>query len=199
MEAVRRRPRRRAARGSWRTLTGRIVSWADLRRGVARERETTVSRLWVAGRGRLRSENLTIGPRGEERSTVVVDGDTFWFWTPRTGLVTNGGDRRHRVAPGWDPILLDPRPLVGRADAGADILGRTTVAGRVGRRVRLPGPRELVLDRERGIALADTAWRDGRPVRGATFTHVDFDVAIDPGRLRLGHAPDEEAHHPDDA
>jgi hypothetical protein len=187
-------PPRAVVRGSWRTLTGRIVSWTDPGGGGAGGRETTVSRLWVAGAGRLRSENLTIGPRGRERSTVVVDGDTFWLWTPRTGLVTNGGDRGQRVAPGWDPVLLDPGPLLARAGSDTDVLGEVMVADRAGVRVSLPGPRELVLDRERGIALADTSWRGGRPVRGAIFTHVGFDVTIRPGRMRLRAAPGEEAY-----
>jgi hypothetical protein len=135
----------------------------------------------VAGPGRLRSENLTLAPTGaRERSTVVVDGDAVRLWTPRTGVIAWDGDPCRRIALGWESLIRAPGPLVAGAGADAEVLGESTVAGRPALRVRLPGGRELALDRARGILLADVTWQDGRPVRGAVFTEIRLDVAIEP-------------------
>jgi hypothetical protein len=59
-------------------------------------------RLWLAPPGRVRAEFAA----GEE--TAVIQGDTWWSWSPSYGARTNQGSPRHSHGTGPADSLVHP-------------------------------------------------------------------------------------------
>jgi outer membrane lipoprotein-sorting protein len=179
------------------------------------QEQESVTRLWIELPWRARSEsrNPGYGAHPDSEHTVVIDGDTFWSYDPHQGAMTNNGDPNHQS--GIDARLLDPVGLI--AASAVEVLGEAQIAGREGLRVRLTpqprsvvtnsgfdehhwhmGPREVVLDAERGVLLSDTSLLDGEPFNRVEFTEIAFDVPILAERLLFTPPAGEEVRNTHD-
>ncbi len=151
--------------------------------------------LWVASSNRIRTEFAV----GYETVTAVIDGSTWWSWSPSRGALTNGGDEhsQHGLGPGYP--LTDPASVSAALDL--EVLGRTRVAGRSAFRVLAhPTARqdldfddrgaadtalhdlgtgadeyELAVDEKRGIILRSEGRLGGLPFRVIEMDEVVFD------------------------
>ena len=155
--------------------------------------EETV-RLWVAaGMHRIRQE--TILADGRTGAIIVVDGDRWWLFNPRQGVLCHDGGDSHSVGTFDVASLLDPAALIPHLDFGSigtgDVDGRTCWVvdatprePRHGERhpgSRLPGGADhyrLWIDQERGVALRIAASWQGEPFSIREATGVVFDAAL---------------------
>jgi outer membrane lipoprotein-sorting protein len=150
-------------------------------------------RLWVAGLDRLRQE--TILPDGRTDAVIVVDGDRWWFFNPRRGVLRHDGGDSHSVGTFDIASFLDPSVLIPHLDFGSirpDDAGErpcwlvtaTPRAIRGAQRRRgspLPEGADhyrLWIDQERGVALRIEASWQAEPFSVREATGVLFDSAM---------------------
>jgi outer membrane lipoprotein-sorting protein len=154
------------------------------------ETENTWS-LWIQGRDRVRAE-FTIG--GGDMVTAVVDGETWWSWSPLSGANTNDG--RKNAHTGLGPGIALVRPAVILPAVDLEIRGQTTTLGRLAYEVRaVPASSdddeessglvhgigsgaetyELLVDAERGVLLRTEVRLHDRPFLVLQVNEVAFD------------------------
>jgi hypothetical protein len=167
-------------------------------------------RLWVERPDWIRTE-FSVG--GLETVTAVIQGPTWWSWSPSQGARTNGGDARssHGLGPG--EALLEPARLLPAADL--TVRGRGTHLGRSvllveARPARIElddedlGPDvglhrlgmgadeyQLIVDAERGLLLRSEAKIHGLPFRILEMELVSLDEDLPEDTFRSV-APGEE-------
>lgn len=147
-------------------------------------------RLWIARPDKVRGEFAG----GHEGMVTVVDGRTWWSWSPSTGAQTNEG--RGDAETGVGPGIALVRPAVILPAVDLEIRGRTTRLGRSAYEVlALPTSRDdeeenpgllhgigsgaeeyqLLVDAERGVLLRTEARLRGRPFVVLEMDGVAFD------------------------
>jgi len=161
-------------------------------------------RLWVDASDRIRTEFAV----GFEAVAAVIDGPTWWSWTPSGGALTNGGDDHstHGVGPG--ALLIEPswRPAIEM-----EMLGHVRVADRTALRILAhPAPvdgkdrdpfdprwmglhelgqgadeYEIAIDEERGTLLRCEAGLGGDPFRIVQVDEINFDEDLSPDTFVL--------------
>jgi outer membrane lipoprotein-sorting protein len=174
-----------------------------------------VIRFWVEPPDRLRHETESSG-RGH---TIVIDGDTWWMYSPEWGATSNVGltdeEAGNMSVGGGEPFrqLLDPSMIAGaleidRIDAeekqfvvhahmreDLDGINRHMLMGFVTGADAV----ELVVDRERGIVRRITAYLDGQELSASVLDDVVFDEAFPEGTFVFVPPPGEEVHPPETA
>lgn len=152
-----------------------------------------VVRLWVAGMHRIRQE--TILPNGRTGAIVVVDGDQWWFFNPRQGVLRHDGGDHHSVGTFDVASLLDPSVVIpdlqfgsiragdvdGRASWVVDATPREKMHDERHPGSSLPGGADhyrLWIDQDRGVALRIEASWQGEPFSIRDATRVVFDAAL---------------------
>jgi outer membrane lipoprotein-sorting protein len=147
--------------------------------------------LWMQGEDRVRAE-FTIG--GEDMVTAVVDGGTWWSWSPLSGAKTNDGRENPHTGLGPGIALVCPAVILPAVDL--EIRGQTTALGRPAYEV-LAVPTssdedeessslmhgigsgaeayELIVDAERGVLLRTVARLHDRPFLVLRIDEVAFD------------------------
>lgn len=151
-------------------------------------------RLSMEHGGRLRSEHAW----GDESTTVVLDGPTWWSWSPRIGGMTNRGAENHRCGVGPSGVLIDTAAVLSAVRL--QLLGKDTMLGRDVYRVR-GVPRAglghepdfgldqlglgaddylLSVDAERGVLLRSEARFHDQPFTVTEMTEVAFDAELPP-------------------
>lgn len=148
-------------------------------------------RLWMARPDRVRAE-FSVGHG--EMVTAVVDGGTWWSWSPSTGAQTNEGRENAETGLGPGVALMHPAVFLPAVDL--EIRGQTTRLGRSAHEV-LAVPTssddgeensgllhgigsgaeeyELLVDTERGVLLRTEARLRGRPFLVLEMDGVAFD------------------------
>jgi hypothetical protein len=147
-------------------------------------------RLWMEGMDRVRGE-FSVGHG--ETVTAVVDGGTWWSWSPSTGALTNEGSQNAETGLGPGIALVHPAAILPAVDL--EVRGRTTTLGRSAYEV-LAVPDmgdheedfgvlhgigsgaeeyELLADAERGVLLRTEARLHGRPFLILEMNKVAFD------------------------
>lgn len=151
-------------------------------------------RLWVERGGRARAEHAF----GSESITVVIDGPTWWSWSPRMGGMTNRGAANHNAGIGPAEALIDTPRLLSALRL--QVLGEDTVLGR--KTVRVRGvPRDRLghdpdqgmhgygvgaddylfsVDAERGVVLRGEARFREQTFSVVEMTEVEFDADLPP-------------------
>jgi hypothetical protein len=173
------------------------------------EREETV-RIWRAG-DRTRVEH-----HGGQRDGfyAVADGELWWMWDERTGGQSNEDDPSvgSNVAQELR-VMLDPTPLLSvvrlRVAGRSDVAGRPTITAHASPRPpdihlgRSPSLHELgtgaddyelQVDEQRGVLLAATALRGGRPFHAISAQTIAFDQPIPETTFRFSVPEGEEIH-----
>jgi hypothetical protein len=141
-------------------------------------------------------------------STLVVDGEKWWEWSPAFGLRSHDHETGIRYHGGLD--LLDPAPIV--AQCTMEVAGEALAAGRQAIRIYLrgcaidrgslhlePGIREveILIDQSHGLILRRAQLVDGQEAAVLEAEHIAFDEelspevfasALPPGRSPLGDA-----------
>jgi outer membrane lipoprotein-sorting protein len=151
-------------------------------------------RLWIERVGRMRSEHAW----GDESITVVLDGPTWWSWSPRMGGMTNRGATNHGHGLGPAAVLIDTAAVLSAVRL--QFVGKETLLGRDAFRVRgTPrarlghesddGLHELGIgaddylfsvDAERGVLLRSEARFHEQPFTVIEMTEVEFDADLPP-------------------
>jgi hypothetical protein len=151
-------------------------------------------RVWIDARGRMRVEFFV----GAELVTAVIDGDTWWSWSPSRGGQTNGGRTNYTHGTGPSEALVNPGELPAALDLGepkpAEHLGRPAYAV-IATPVAPPefGPPsmaqhsigsgatdyELVVDAATGLVLRSEARLNGNPFRVIEATTLEIDTPLD--------------------
>jgi hypothetical protein len=151
-------------------------------------------RLWMAQPEKVRAEFLV----GEEMVTAVIDGNTWWSWSPAQDVRTNAGrdGSSHGTGPG--EALVRPAAILPalelRVMTTIAVLGRQAFAVRALPSAakdelmhsRLHGlgtgadEYELLVDAERGVLLRAEARMDGEPFRILEVQEVAFDEPFAP-------------------
>ena len=162
----------------------------------AEEPEETEStwRLWMGGRHKVRAE-FAVGHG--EIVTAVVDGPTWWSWSPSTGALTNEGSENAETGLGPGTALVHPALILPAIDL--DILGRTTKLDRSVYEVMATSSEDdeegensgllhgigsgaeeyaLLVDGERGVLLRSEARLHGRPFLILEMDEVAFDEEL---------------------
>jgi hypothetical protein len=152
-------------------------------------------RLWMEGTDRVRAEF----PLGHgEKVTAVVDGRTWWSWSPSTGALTNEGSETAETGLGPGIALVHPAMLLPAVDL--KVRGRTTTLGRsVYRVLAVPATMgedgaeimgllhgigsgaeeyQLLVDAEHGVLLRTEARLHGQPFLILEVDDVAFDVEM---------------------
>jgi outer membrane lipoprotein-sorting protein len=158
------------------------------------EESESTWRLWMEGRRRIRAE-FTVGHG--DMVTAVVDGPTWWSWSPSTGALTNEGSENAETGLGPGTALVHPAVILPAIDL--EIRGRTRKLDRsVYEVVATPseGDEEeqnagllhgigsgaeqytLLVDGERGVLLRTEARLHGRPFLILEMDEVAFDQAL---------------------
>jgi outer membrane lipoprotein-sorting protein len=149
--------------------------------------------LWLARPDRLREETVSTWSGEPVESLLVQVGDTWWWFDPSAGAMTNGSSPNHQHGGRLNRVMLDPADLV--ASRELEIAGRTQHAGRPAihvlsrPRIRdqfLPDPggfggaweQDLLVDAERGILLRLVNLLDGEPFAIVEFLEIEFDEEI---------------------
>jgi outer membrane lipoprotein-sorting protein len=148
-------------------------------------------RLWIARPDKVRAE---FAGGHEDTVAAVVDGRTWWSWSPSTGAQTNEG--RENAETGVGPGIALVRPAVILPAVDLEIRRRTTRLGRSAYEVLAlptssddeeenPGllhgigsgaeEYELLVDAERGVLLRTEARLRGRPFVVLEMDGVAFD------------------------
>jgi hypothetical protein len=158
------------------------------------ETEETV-RIWRDGE-RFREEH-----HGGHRDGYygVADGPLWWFWDEHMGARSNQDDPSVGSGIGQElRVMLDPTPLLSslrfRVVGSSQVAGRATVTAHATPRPQDPRHGSFVrelhelgigahryqleVDRERGVLLAVTAFRDEQPFRKITTLAIRFDEPI---------------------
>ncbi|MFN8188284.1 MAG: hypothetical protein U0R69_14540 [Gaiellales bacterium] len=173
------------------------------------ESSETLERIWFELPDRARSETEHVYRSHTSRSTVVIQGDTWWSLQDGEAA-TNAGDPRHQHGLGSSVQLLAPTTWA-LASSTLVPLGATTVAGRPCLRAEVrPQPwsvlsdyqfavvdgagQEIDVDSERGVVLRHTQLLDGEPYAIEEFTEIVFDEALDPALFRFEPPPGVEVH-----
>jgi len=157
------------------------------------EESESTWRLWMEGSHRVRAE-FAVGQG--EIVTVVVDGSTWWSWSPSTGALTNEGSENAETGLGPGTALVHPAVILPAIDL--EIRGRTTKLDRSVYEV-LATPSEgdededagllhgigsgadvyeLLVDGERGVLLRTEARLHGRPFLILEMDQVSFDEEL---------------------
>jgi outer membrane lipoprotein-sorting protein len=158
------------------------------------EESDSTWRLWMEGRHRVRAE-FAVGQG--EMVTAVVDGSTWWSWSPSTGALTNEGSENAETGLGPGTALVHPAVILPAIDL--EIRGRTTKLDRSVYEV-LATPSEedeeaensgllhgigsgaedysLLVDGERGVLLRTEARLHGRPFLILDIDDVAFDQEL---------------------
>jgi hypothetical protein len=151
-------------------------------------------RLWIERGGRIRSEHSF----GNETTSVVFDGPTWWSWSPHMGGMTNRGAENHGHGVGPAAALIDTPKLLSALRL--QVLGQDTLLGRDVFRVRGvsrarlgrepdDGLHELgvgaddylfSVDAERGVVLRGEARFGEQPFVVIEMTEVEFDADLPP-------------------
>jgi outer membrane lipoprotein-sorting protein len=170
----------------------------------------SVSSLWHERPARWRIEHS----QTNDTTLTVVDGDSWWLYSPSMGAVTNDGDPGHSVGRAGEH-LLDPSELIPAHDF--EVLGRAEMAGRSCIVVRArprpldhgfhgapPGADELELlvDAERGVLLRQAARIEGEEYHVSEVLEIEFDLDIEPETFRFQPPPGEQvrsARYPEPA
>jgi outer membrane lipoprotein-sorting protein len=149
-------------------------------------------RLWIERGGRTRSEHAF----GSESIAVVIDGPTWWSWSPRMGGLTNRGAANHNHGIGPAEALIDTPRLLSALRL--EFLGEDTLLGRRVLRIRgLPRARLghesdhgmhnfavgaddylFSIDAERGVLLRGEARFREQPFVVIEMTEVEFDADL---------------------
>jgi outer membrane lipoprotein-sorting protein len=151
-------------------------------------------RLWVEGSNRVRAE-FAVGHG--ETVTAVVDGRTWWSWSPSTGAVTNEGSENAETGLGPGTALVHPALILPAIDL--EIRGRTTRLDRsVYQVLAIPESDnegeensgllhgigsgaeeyELMVDAERGVLIRTEARLHRRPFLILEMDDVAFDEEL---------------------
>ena len=161
--------------------------------------------LWMEHDGRRRAEFSV----GDESITVVLDGPTWWSWSPNAGGRTNGGLDDHRHGLGPSEALIDVAPLLSALRL--QFLANDTLRGRDVLRIRgVPRARTshepdyglfalgvgaddymMSVDAERGVLLRGEARLREQPFIVVEMTEVEFDVDLPPETFTI-RLPDGE-------
>jgi outer membrane lipoprotein-sorting protein len=194
LEAFMRRVGRRRSRS--------VAVVGDSSREVDESEQTESGwRLWMAKPERVRAE-FAVGHG--DRVTVVVDGRTWWSWSPSAGAQTNGGRENSESGVGPGIALVRPSLLLPAVDL--EIRGRTTRLGRLALEV-LARPAstddddedsgvlhgigtgadeyKLLVDAERGVLLRTEARFRGRPFLVLAIDDAAFDERLPPDTFTL--------------
>ncbi len=158
------------------------------------EESESTWRLWMEGSHRVRAE-FAVGQG--EIVTVVVDGSTWWSWSPSTGALTNEGSENAETGLGPGTALVHPAMILPAIDL--EIRGRTTKLDRwVYEVLALPSEGEeeeenagllhgiglgaeeysLLVDGERGVLLRTEARLHGRPFLILEMDQMSFDEEL---------------------
>jgi outer membrane lipoprotein-sorting protein len=149
-------------------------------------------RLWIERGGRMRSEHSF----GDESTTVVFDGPTWWSWSPRMGGMTNRGAENHRCGVGPAGVLIDTAAVLSAVRL--QFLGEDTLLGRdVFRVLGVPRARLglepdhglhevgagaddylISVDAERGVVPRIEARFREQPFTVIEMTEVEFDADL---------------------
>jgi outer membrane lipoprotein-sorting protein len=151
-------------------------------------------RLWMEGTDRIRAE-FSVGHG--EMVIAVVDGKTWWSWSPSSGALTNEGSENAETGLGPGTDLVHPAAILPAVDL--EVRGRTTKLGRSAYEV-LAVPTtgnddeedfgllhgigsgaeeyELLVDAERGVLLRTVARLHGRPFLILEMDEVAFDEEL---------------------
>lgn len=220
------------ARNSFRTIRVVIRDWHHVRRGaqaferhMAAERrrggrssfgtrstgdqsETyeSTSSLWHERPDRWRIQHVQRHDPEPEETVTVIDGDTWWLYSPSMGALTNEGDPGHGVGRAGEH-LLDPSELIPAHDF--EIVGSDERAGRPCIVVRArPRPLEhgfhrgpmgadevdLLVDAERGVLLRQAARIEGEEYQVSEVLEIEFDGPVPPDTFRFKPPPGEQVH-----
>lgn len=165
--------------------------------------------LWMERRHKVRAE-FAVGHG--EMVTAVVDGPTWWSWSPSTGALTNEGSENAETGLGPGTALVHPALILPAIDL--EIRGRTTRLDRSVYEV-LVAPTagddedeessgllhgigsgaeeyELLVDAERGVLLRTEARLHGRPFLILEVDEVAFDEELPEGTFTLAPPSGEE-------
>jgi outer membrane lipoprotein-sorting protein len=177
-----------------RRRSGSVSVFGSSSKEVEEPEETeTTWRLWMEGRRRVRAE-FAIGHG--EMVTAVVDGPTWWSWSPSMGALTNEGREDSETGLGPGTALVHPAVILPAVDL--EIRGRATKDGRsVYEVLALPTADEdeeslvqvhgigsgaeeytLLVDAERGVLLRTEARLHGRPFLVLEMDQVAFDEEL---------------------
>jgi hypothetical protein len=147
----------------------------------------------MEGRQRVRAE-FAVGHG--EMVTAVVDGPTWWSWSPSMGALTNAGSENSETGLGPGTALVHPAVILPAVDL--EFRGRATKLGRLVYEVlALPTADEdeesldqvhgigsgaeeyaLMVDVERGVLLRTEARLHGRPFLVLEMDEVAFDEEL---------------------
>lgn len=177
-----------------RRRSGSVSVFGSSSKEVEEPEETeTTWRLWMEGRHRVRAE-FAIGHG--DMVTAVVDGRTWWSWSPSMGALTNEGRENSETGLGPGTALLHPAVILPAVDL--EIRGQATKLGRpVCEVLALPTSDEdeesldqvhgigsgaeeyaLLVDVERGVLLRTEARLHGRPFLVLEMDQVAFDEEL---------------------
>jgi outer membrane lipoprotein-sorting protein len=175
---------------------GSFTVFGDTARGgEGPEESESAWRLWMEGMDKVRSE-FSVGDG--ETVTAVVDGRTWWSWSPSAGALTNEGSENAETGLGPGIALVHPAAILPAVDL--EIRGRTTRRARSAYRVLAVSATgnddeeedsgllhgigsgaeeyELLVDAERGVLLRTEARLHGQPFLIIQIDDVAFDEEL---------------------
>jgi hypothetical protein len=194
----------------WRRRSGSVSVFGGSSEEAEEPEETESTwRLWMEGRHKVRAE-FAVGHG--EMVTAVVDGPTWWSWSPSNGALTNEGSENAETGLGPGTSLVHPALILPAIDL--EIWGRTTRLGRSVYEV-LVAPTtgddedeessallhgigsgaeeyELLVDGERGVLLRTEARLHGRPFLILEMNEVGFDEELPAASFTLAPPKGEE-------
>jgi outer membrane lipoprotein-sorting protein len=210
-EAVR-RSNARSRRGGM----GQVMMFASGGGGAEEQPDVheEVIRFWVEPPDRLRYEIESSG----RAQTTVIDGDTWWLYSPDWGATSNAGltdeETGNMSVGGGEPFrqLLDPSTIAGALEIDRIDAEEKQLVVHARMREDLDGINrhmlpfmtgaddvELVVDRERGIVRRIVAYLDGQELSTSVLDEIAFDEDFAEGTFVFVPPPGEEVHPPETA